>query len=118
MPTPVGPSKLRKSKMLLAKRAAGSPKITKKDWLTRPCRCKLRAGLKDSRVYFLANVFRSREYSAILASKILDGRKTVELRKRFPEVGTIGATALIYSSSPLECTFLQRKTFSLFWHVQ
>src|SRR4051794_24253636 len=35
------------------------------------------------------------------ASRILDGRKTVELRRRFPEVGTIGATAIIYSSSPV-----------------
>jgi predicted transcriptional regulator len=35
------------------------------------------------------------------ASKILDGRKTVELRRRFPEVGTVGALALIYSSSPV-----------------
>jgi predicted transcriptional regulator len=37
----------------------------------------------------------------IYASKILDGRKTVELRRKFPEVGTTGATALIYSSSPV-----------------
>ena len=36
------------------------------------------------------------------ASKILDGRKTVELRRKFPEVGAIGATVLIYSSSPVK----------------
>jgi predicted transcriptional regulator len=35
------------------------------------------------------------------ASKILDGHKTVELRRKFPEVSAIGATALIYSSSPV-----------------
>jgi predicted transcriptional regulator len=35
------------------------------------------------------------------ASKILDGKKTVELRRKFPEVGAIGVTALIYSSSPV-----------------
>jgi predicted transcriptional regulator len=35
------------------------------------------------------------------ASKILDGEKTVELRRKFPEVGAIGVTALIYSSSPV-----------------
>jgi predicted transcriptional regulator len=36
------------------------------------------------------------------AQKILEGHKTVELRRRFPEVSTIGATALIYSSSPVQ----------------
>jgi predicted transcriptional regulator len=35
------------------------------------------------------------------ASKILTGHKTVELRRKFPEVGAVGATALIYSSSPV-----------------
>ena len=35
------------------------------------------------------------------ASMILDGRKTVELRRRFPDLGTAGARALIYSSSPV-----------------
>jgi hypothetical protein len=35
------------------------------------------------------------------ASKILDGDKTVELRRKFPEVGAMGMTALIYSSSPV-----------------
>jgi predicted transcriptional regulator len=35
------------------------------------------------------------------ASKLLDGKKTVELRRKFPEVGVIGVTALIYSSSPV-----------------
>jgi predicted transcriptional regulator len=35
------------------------------------------------------------------ASKILEGQKTVELRRRFPEVGATGATALIYSSAPV-----------------
>lgn len=36
------------------------------------------------------------------ASKILDGQKTVELRRRFPEARAIGATILIYSSSPVQ----------------
>lgn len=35
------------------------------------------------------------------ASKILDGCKWVELRRKFPEFSTVGATALIYSSSPV-----------------
>jgi predicted transcriptional regulator len=35
------------------------------------------------------------------AAKILDGHKTVELRRKFPEVGAIGGMALIYSSSPV-----------------
>src|SRR5258708_7579220 len=35
------------------------------------------------------------------ASKILDGQKTVELRRRFPEHNAVGATAFIYSSSPV-----------------
>jgi predicted transcriptional regulator len=35
------------------------------------------------------------------ASKILNGQKTVELRRRFPEVSIVGAMALIYSSSPV-----------------
>jgi predicted transcriptional regulator len=34
-------------------------------------------------------------------SKILDGEKTVELRRRFPRAMIAGATALIYSSSPV-----------------
>jgi predicted transcriptional regulator len=38
----------------------------------------------------------------IYASRILSGEKTVELRRRFPEVGIIGAAALIYSSSPIQ----------------
>jgi predicted transcriptional regulator len=37
----------------------------------------------------------------IFASKILDGTKKVELRRRFPEGSTVGALALIYSSSPV-----------------
>jgi predicted transcriptional regulator len=37
----------------------------------------------------------------IYVSKILDGQKTVELRRRFPELGATGATAFIYSSSPV-----------------
>lgn len=36
------------------------------------------------------------------ASKILSGQKTVELRRKFPEVSAIGATALIYSTSPVQ----------------
>jgi predicted transcriptional regulator len=35
------------------------------------------------------------------ASKILEGQKTVELRRRFPERTSDRATALIYSSSPV-----------------
>jgi predicted transcriptional regulator len=35
------------------------------------------------------------------AAKILDGQKTVELRRKFPEGGTRGALAFIYSSSPV-----------------
>jgi predicted transcriptional regulator len=35
------------------------------------------------------------------ASKILDGQKTVELRRKFPELTTKGTIALIYSSSPV-----------------
>lgn len=36
------------------------------------------------------------------ASKILSGAKTVELRRKFPQFSVIGATALIYSSSPVQ----------------
>jgi predicted transcriptional regulator len=36
------------------------------------------------------------------ASKIVRGEKTVELRRRFPEAGTRGAIALIYSTSPVQ----------------
>jgi predicted transcriptional regulator len=35
------------------------------------------------------------------AAKILEGAKTVELRRRFPEACTIGALMLIYSSHPV-----------------
>jgi predicted transcriptional regulator len=35
------------------------------------------------------------------ANAILEGRKTVELRRKFPEFGTTGSTALIYSTSPV-----------------
>jgi predicted transcriptional regulator len=35
------------------------------------------------------------------ADKILDGQKTVELRRKFPEFGTSGSTALIYATSPV-----------------
>jgi predicted transcriptional regulator len=35
------------------------------------------------------------------ASKIIDGAKTVELRRKFPESTATGAFALIYSSSPV-----------------
>jgi predicted transcriptional regulator len=37
----------------------------------------------------------------IYVSKILEGQKTVELRRKFPELGATGATAFIYSSSPV-----------------
>lgn len=36
------------------------------------------------------------------ASRILNGEKTVELRRRFPEVGVVGAVILIYSCSPVQ----------------
>jgi predicted transcriptional regulator len=36
------------------------------------------------------------------ASRILSGEKTVELRRRFPKMGTRGAIALIYSTSPVQ----------------
>lgn len=36
------------------------------------------------------------------ASKIMNGQKTVELRRRFPETTAVGATILIYSSSPVQ----------------
>src|SRR5687768_13507737 len=35
------------------------------------------------------------------ALKILRGEKTVELRRRFPEVGAAGGMVLIYSTSPV-----------------
>lgn len=35
------------------------------------------------------------------ASKIIEGTKTVELRRRFPETALKGTLALIYSSSPV-----------------
>jgi predicted transcriptional regulator len=35
------------------------------------------------------------------ASKIFDGEKTVELRRKFPESPVIGSVVLIYSSSPV-----------------
>jgi predicted transcriptional regulator len=34
--------------------------------------------------------------------RILDGRKTVELRRRFPVVTQDGAVALLYSTSPIQ----------------
>jgi predicted transcriptional regulator len=36
------------------------------------------------------------------ASQIFSGKKTVELRRRFPESAATGALALIYSSSPVQ----------------
>jgi predicted transcriptional regulator len=36
------------------------------------------------------------------ADKILAGQKTVELRRRFPEVGMSGSTAMIYCTSPVK----------------
>ena len=35
------------------------------------------------------------------AKKIMDGQKTVELRRRFPETTSTGSLALIYSTSPV-----------------
>ena len=35
------------------------------------------------------------------ATKILEGEKTVELRRRFPLEGNVGATMLLYSTSPV-----------------
>jgi len=37
----------------------------------------------------------------IYAAKILEGQKTVELRRKFPVVGATGALAVIYSSRPV-----------------
>lgn len=37
----------------------------------------------------------------VYASKIMSGQKTVELRRKFPEA-SVGATALIYSTSPVQ----------------
>jgi predicted transcriptional regulator len=37
----------------------------------------------------------------IYATKILQGQKTVELRRKFPEVRATGALAVIYSSRPV-----------------
>jgi predicted transcriptional regulator len=37
----------------------------------------------------------------IYVSRILEGRKTVELRRKFPEASSTGALALIYSSGPV-----------------
>jgi predicted transcriptional regulator len=36
------------------------------------------------------------------ASKILDGEKTVELRRKFPTATSIGAVAIFYSTSPVQ----------------
>ena len=36
------------------------------------------------------------------ASQILNGQKTVELRRKFPSTSATGALALIYSSSPVQ----------------
>jgi len=38
----------------------------------------------------------------IYAAKIIDGSKTVELRRRFPDSVAAGSLALIYSSSPVQ----------------
>src|SRR5262249_38547908 len=37
----------------------------------------------------------------IYAAKILSGQKTVELRRKFPQVASTGALAVIYSSKPV-----------------
>ncbi len=36
------------------------------------------------------------------ASKIVDGIKTVELRKKFPTEGVVGGIVIVYSSSPVK----------------
>jgi predicted transcriptional regulator len=41
------------------------------------------------------------------AMKILDGEKTVELRRRFPDSHSVGATVFLYSSSPI-CALVGR----------
>jgi predicted transcriptional regulator len=38
----------------------------------------------------------------VYADKILEGLKTVELRRRFPEAGMAGSTAVIYCTSPVQ----------------
>jgi predicted transcriptional regulator len=56
------------------------------------------------------------------AAKILDGQKTVELRRRFPDAGSVGATVFIYSSSPVRALVgharikdVQRLSVSAIW---
>jgi predicted transcriptional regulator len=43
------------------------------------------------------------------ASKIANGEKTVELRRRFPRDMVIGARVLIYSSRPVAAIICQAK---------
>jgi predicted transcriptional regulator len=54
--------------------------------------------------------------------KILAGQKTVELRRRFPEVGMSGSTAMIYSTSPVQAVVgsaeiqsVQKLRLSVLW---
>jgi predicted transcriptional regulator len=56
------------------------------------------------------------------ANKILAGQKTVELRRRFPEVGMSGSTAMIYCTSPVKAivgsaqiTEVQKLPLSMLW---
>src|SRR6476620_2030419 len=55
-------------------------------------------------------------------AKILDGQKTVELRRRFPESVNVGTRAYIYSTSPVRAVVgcadineVQRLTVSAIW---
>jgi predicted transcriptional regulator len=48
------------------------------------------------------------------AEKILEGQKTVELRRKFPEFGTVGSTALIYSTSPVSAIVGSAKINNVF----
>jgi predicted transcriptional regulator len=57
-------------------------------------------------------------------NKILDGQKTVELRRKFPEFGMVGSTALIYSTSPISAVVgsariksVHKITLSKLWKV-
>jgi predicted transcriptional regulator len=48
------------------------------------------------------------------ADKILEGHKTVELRRKFPEHGLAGSTALIYATSPVSAIVGTSKILNVF----
>lgn len=56
------------------------------------------------------------------AAQIIEGRKTVELRRRFPDTTVPGAIVLIYSSSPVQAIVgyavireVQRRPVNVIW---